>query len=177
MRVHVSKSAVLVKRILLEIEPASVDVRAENFQAVFQRFSADLKQRDGFFHAHAINFVARMKFFAGLNHVVKIFVADSFRTFDSLNDGFAFGLATAYEVDITRRKLFECRFVLVGVFAPHGKFFVLVFSHFTILPFELNSFPLAHLRPQLCDLRDKFVVVHLIPLEISIRQAKPSKSR
>ena len=82
------------------------------------------------------------------------------RTFDGLNDRFTLGLAAADKVDVARRQSLHCGFVVVGVFAPHGKFLVGVFGHFTLLLCKLNFFPHAQFGFELGNLRGQSLIIH-----------------
>ena len=117
MCVEISEPAVFVERILLDVEAASVVVRAENFQPALERFRADVEKRDRLFHANGVNFIARAEFHARL----ELFVAGRLGKSNCLGNALALGLATADEVDVTRAKLVELLLLRIRVLAPNRK--------------------------------------------------------
>ena len=94
MRIKVGKTAVLVQRVLLDIETAGVDMRAEDGQALLQRLVADVKEHDGLVHVHGIDLVARLQFFAFGYDVLQIAVTRDFRQPHGLRRALALRLTT-----------------------------------------------------------------------------------
>ena len=125
MRIEVGETAVLIERILLDVEAARVDVCTENRQAVFQRLRAYMKERDRLLHVGAVNLRARCDLPSGTHDFFKIFVACRLRLSDDLAHALALRLALRQKLDVAFGKRLKFLFLSFGVRTPR-QFLLLV---------------------------------------------------
>ena len=57
MGIEIGKSAVLIQRVLLDIESRGVDMSTEDIHSVLHRLMADFHQYNGLIHPHCIYLV------------------------------------------------------------------------------------------------------------------------
>ena len=127
MRVEVGEAAVLVERVLLDIESARVDVRAEDGQALFQRLLADLEQHDALLHVDGIDLVAGLELLAGTQDILQVAVTGALCLAHGLSDALALRLARGEEIAVASGQFLERLFICLSVRGPDRRF--LFFCH------------------------------------------------
>ena len=138
--VEVGEPAVLVERVLLDVEAAGVDVRAEDVHAVRERRLADLEEDDGLLHVDGIDLVARLEALAALDEPREVAIACGLRLAHGLLDALALRLAAAEEVAVARIECLELLFLLLVVGQIYRCF--LFFLCHENLPFQSERQPL-----------------------------------
>ena len=119
VRVEVSEPAVLVERILLDVDARRVEMRAENIQALLERLRSDLKEHDGLIHPDRIDFVARLQRSAGPNELGKLPEAVHFRLVHDRVNALSLRFGDVQKCFILLGEL-HCRFFLLsGVGSPY----------------------------------------------------------
>ena len=56
--VQIGDAAVLIERILFDVEPGGIDMRTQNVHAAFKGLCADLEKDHGFVHPHAVDLIS-----------------------------------------------------------------------------------------------------------------------
>ena len=130
MRIEVGETAVLIERVLLDIEAARVDVCTENRQAVFQRLRTDMKERDRLLHVGAVDLRSRRELLPRTHDFFEILVACRLCLPDDLAHALALRLALRQKLDVAFGKRLKFLFLSFGVRTPR-QFLLLVlrFSH------------------------------------------------
>ena len=93
--VQICDIAVLIERILLDIESGGVNVRTDNVDAVFEGRLADFKQNHGFVHPYAVYSVTGLQFAAFSTYLIEFPVTVGLRLIDKAVHTLTFCLTAA----------------------------------------------------------------------------------
>ena len=118
MCVEIGKAAVLIERILLNIQATRIDVGAEDVHAAFNRRLANMKENNRLLHIDGIDLIAGLQRKPLCDDVREIAVPRSLRKAHRLGHALALRLAVREEIDVSLRKFVHCGAFFGRIFRP-----------------------------------------------------------
>ncbi len=100
VRIQISEAAVLIERILLDIQSRGVDMGAENVDAVRHLIRSDLEQDDGLIHPYGVDAISRLQLIAGFHHCLQLPVSFFFDQIHDLVNALTLRLAVVQKFHI-----------------------------------------------------------------------------
>ncbi len=122
MRIEVGEAAVLIERVLLDIEAAGINMRPEDVHALGEWLVADIEERQRLLHIHRVDFIARLQLLPCSHDVCEVAVAHRLSLLHGLPDALALRLARAQELPVARTERLERLFFLFAVLIPDRNF-------------------------------------------------------
>ena len=96
--VQISKAAVFIERVLLDIKTRGIDVGPQDIETLTQFLTADGEHDDRFIHLDGVDLIAGLQRRALRDHGAELAKAFLFNQIDDIIDAFALGFGLAEEI-------------------------------------------------------------------------------
>ena len=124
MGIKISHAAILIKRLLLQIKAAGINMRPQDCHALFHGHSADIEHGNSLLHADSIYLVPRLQAFTPLNNLLQITIALFPCLTDNLLSAFTLRLAAAEKILVVFIQAGKSLLLSLAVAVPDSLFLI-----------------------------------------------------